>query len=57
MSTIIDIFKEITKLQRCSGNHNEFIKYMQDLSKNLGYICLIDSANNILCKKEMAKQK
>ncbi|RXI24992.1 M20/M25/M40 family metallo-hydrolase [Aliarcobacter trophiarum] len=57
MPTIIDIFKEITKLQRCSGNHNEFIKYMQDLSKNLGYICLIDSANNILCKKENGKAK
>lgn len=57
MPTILEIFKEITKLQRCSGNHEAFIKYMQDLSQRLGYICLIDDVFNILCKKENSKAK
>lgn len=57
MPTVLDIFKDITKLQRCSGNHKEFISYMQNLCKKLEYICLLDSANNILCKKEDSKAK
>ena len=35
MPTVLEIFKDITKLQRCSGNHKEFIEYIQNLSKNL----------------------
>ena len=52
MSTVLEIFKEITKIPRCSGVHKEFITYMQDLSKKLNYLCLVDEKNNILCKKE-----
>ena len=51
MSTVLEIFKEITKIPRCSGVHKEFITYMQDLSKKLNYLCLVDEKNNILCKK------
>ncbi len=57
MPTVLEIFKELTKLQRCSGNHKEFINYMQEISKQLGYLCLIDEANNILCKKENSNAK
>ena len=57
MPTILDIFKDITKLQRCSGNHSEFIAYMQNLSQKLGYICLVDDVHNILCKKENSNAK
>ena len=52
MANIIDIFKEITAIPRCSGTHEPFIKYMQNLSTKLGYICLVDDYKNILCKKE-----
>ena len=52
MPTVLEIFKEITKIQRCSGNHKDFIEYMKEISKKLEYICLVDEANNILCKKE-----
>jgi dipeptidase D len=55
MPTVLEIFKDITKLQRCSGNHKEFIEYVQNLSKKLGYICLVDDVFNILCKKENSK--
>ncbi len=55
MSKVLDIFKELTKLQRCSGNHKEFISYIQNLCKKLGYLCLIDDAKNILCKKKNSK--
>ena len=52
MPTVLEIFKEITKIQRCSGNHKDFIEYMKEISKKLEYICLVDETNNILCKKE-----
>ena len=52
MPKILEIFKEITKIQRCSGNHKAFIEYMKEISKKLEYICLVDETNNILCKKE-----
>lgn len=52
MPTVLDIFKEITSIPRCSKTHEPFIKYMQDLSKKLGYLCLIDETKNILCRKE-----
>lgn len=57
MKTILDIFKEITAIPRCSGTHNPFISYMQNLSKELNYLCLVDEHNNILCKKENSKAK
>ena len=54
---IIDIFKEITAIPRCSGTHEPFINYMKELSKELGYLCLVDEFNNILCKKENSTAK
>lgn len=57
MANIIDIFKEITAIPRCSGTHEPFIKYMQKLSTKLGYICLVDDYKNILCKKEASNAK
>ena len=55
MLTVLEIFKEITKIQRCSGNHKAFIEYMKEISKKLEYACLVDETNNILCKKENSK--
>ncbi len=52
MSRIIDIFKEITQIPRCSGTQEHFIKYMKELALKLGYECLVDEYNNILCKKK-----
>lgn len=49
---VIEIFKEITLLPRCSGTYLPFIKYIQDFSKKNGYHCEIDEANNILCYKD-----
>ena len=57
MANIIDIFKEITAIPRCSGTHEPFVKYMQKLSTKLGYICLVDDYKNILCKKEASNAK
>ena len=57
MANIIDIFKEITAIPRCSGTHEPFIKYMQKLSIKLGYVCLVDDYKNILCKKENSTAK
>jgi len=48
---VIELFKEITKIPRCSGTHEPFIKYMQAFSASLNYICKVDVANNILCYK------
>ena len=57
MKTILNIFKEITAIPRCSGTHNSFISYIQNLSKELNYLCLVDEHNNILCKKENSNAK
>ena len=57
MSQIIQIFKEITSIPRCSGTHTPFITYMQNLSKKAGFICLVDETKNILVKKENSKAK
>lgn len=57
MSSVIEIFKEITKIPRCSKTHEHFIKYMKNLSSSLDFECLVDEYNNILCKKQNSKAK
>ena len=52
MSQIINIFKEITSIPRCSGTHSPFINYMKDIASKSGFVCLTDVHNNILVKKE-----
>ena len=52
---VIELFKQITKIPRCSGTHQPFITFLQDFAKINNYICQIDSANNILCYKEDKK--
>ena len=54
---VIEIFKEITKIPRCSKNHSAFIEYMKQICKKLDYLFLIDEHNNILCKKDNSKAK
>ena len=51
-NNIIEIFKTITAIPRCSGTHQPFINYIKEISKQFGYLCLVDKTNNILCKKE-----
>lgn len=57
MSQIIDIFKEITNIPRCSGTHEPFINYMKEFAKKYNYECIVDKTNNILCKKSNSKAK
>ncbi|WP_321315416.1 M20/M25/M40 family metallo-hydrolase [Halarcobacter sp.] len=57
MNKIIEIFKEITTIPRCSGTHQPFIEYIKNYAKKYNYICLVDNYNNILCKKENSKAK
>ncbi|MDC0932848.1 M20/M25/M40 family metallo-hydrolase [Arcobacteraceae bacterium] len=52
---VIELFKEITKIPRCSGTHQSFINYVKEFSKKNNYVCKIDNANNILCFKENEK--
>ena len=48
----IELFKEITKIPRCSGTHQPFINYLEEFAKTNGYICKVDNAKNILvCKR------
>ncbi|AXH12147.1 M20/M25/M40 family metallo-hydrolase [Halarcobacter bivalviorum] len=55
MQNVIEIFKEITALNRCSGNYEDFISYIKGFSSKYEYECLIDNYNNILCKKRDSK--
>lgn len=57
MNQIIEIFKEITSIPRCSGTHTPFINYMQELSKKTGFLCIVDEYKNILIKKEKSNPK
>ncbi len=57
MSSVIDIFKKITSIPRCSGTHTPFITYMQNLSQKAGFLCIVDEYNNILIKKEKSNAK
>ena len=52
---VIELFKEITKIPRCSGTHQPFINFIKEFSKKNNYICKIDKANNILCFKDNNK--
>jgi len=52
---VIELFKEITKIPRCSGTHQPFIDYVQKFAKKNNYISKIDNANNIVCFKENKK--
>lgn len=52
MSKVVEIFKDIVKIPRCSYNNEPFIQYIQNQAILNNYICDIDKANNILCKKQ-----
>lgn len=57
MSLVLEIFKEITSIPRCSGTHNEFIDYIKNYASKYEYECLTDDVNNILCKKKNSNSK
>jgi len=57
LSQIIDIFKEITSIPRCSGTHTPFINYMKEISTKADFLCIIDEYKNILIKKEKSNPK
>ncbi len=52
---IIELFKQITQIPRCSGTHQPFITFMKEFCIKYNYICDIDEANNILCYKKDLK--
>ncbi|MDX9742834.1 MAG: M20/M25/M40 family metallo-hydrolase [Arcobacteraceae bacterium] len=54
---IINLFKEITNIPRCSGTHQPFIDFIVDFAKAHNYQCKVDEAKNILCyKKDVTTQ-
>ncbi|WP_072680261.1 M20/M25/M40 family metallo-hydrolase [Arcobacter sp. LA11] len=55
MDNVLDIFKEITSIPRCSGTYQPFMNYVKDFSAKYGFECHIDNYNNILCKKKDSK--
>jgi dipeptidase D len=57
LSDVIEIFKEITKVPRCSKEHTPFITYIQNFATQYGYECFTDKVNNILCKKANSNAK
>ena len=57
MSLVLEIFKEITSIPRCSGTHNEFINYVKSYASKYGFECFVDDVNNILCKKKNSNSK
>ena len=54
---VIELFKNITKLPRCSGTYQPFISYIKEFALQNNYICELDSANNILCYKKNGERR
>jgi len=54
---VIELFKEITSIPRCSGTHQPFITFVQNFAIKNNYVCKVDNANNILCFKENSEPK
>lgn len=52
---VIELFKQITKIPRCSGTYEPFIEFLKEFSTINNYTCKIDKANNILCYKKDLK--
>ena len=52
---VIELFKLITNIPRCSKTHQPFIFYMQNFAKENNYICKVDDAHNILVYKDNGK--
>jgi len=57
LSLVLEIFKEITTIPRCSGTYNEFITYVKNHALKYNYECFVDEVNNILCKKKNSNSK
>jgi len=49
---ILELFKDITKVPRCSGTHQPFIDFIIAFAKQFDYTCQVDEAKNILCYKK-----
>lgn len=54
---VLEIFKEITKIPRCSGNKDHFVAYIKEFAQKNSYECIVDKAQNILCKKPNSQAK
>ena len=52
---VIELFKQLTKLNRCSKKYNSFLTFAKTFAKTNNYQYIIDDANNILIKKENSK--
>ena len=55
MNNVLEIFKEITSVPRCSGTYQPFIDYVKSFASKYNYECLTDNYNNILCRKKDSK--
>lgn len=55
MSKVINLFRQITNIPRCSKNHQPFIDFMRAFSSKNDYECYVDDFYNILCKKAQSK--
>lgn len=56
-NNIIEIFKEITSVPRCSRTHKPFMEYVKNFANENGFEFSSDKKNNILCKKKNSKAK
>lgn len=55
--TVLNIFKEITKIPRESGHEEQMIAFLQDFAKEHNLDCKTDKIGNVLITKEASKGK
>jgi dipeptidase D len=54
---VIELFKQITSIPRCSNTHIPFINFTKQFASKYNYNCTIDIANNILISKKNGNPK
>jgi len=57
LKNILDIFKELTQIEKCSTKHPSFLQYVRNTSEKYAYKLSRDENNNILCKIKNSKAK
>ena len=55
--TVLDFFKEITRIPRESGHEGPMTAYLQDFAKSRGLECRTDKTGNVVIVKEAAPGK
>lgn len=47
---VLELFEKLTKIPRCSLDHEPFVQFLSEFAKHYGYQVFTDKVSNILCR-------